>query len=414
MPASSRSTPGRARRLSVPLASVLLPVVGILFTAQAFQIGHMSTTYLDPARNNRQVPVELYYPATVAGEDVPVAPPPAGGFPPISFGHGFLMPYSDYAYIWESLVPAGYILALPRTEGGLFPSHGEFGKDLAFLVRQLHEESANPSSPFYQTVATASAVMGHSMGGGASFLAAAEDPTITALANLAAAETNPSAIGAAAQITAPGLLFAGSYDCVTPPGQHQIPMYQALASDCKTLVTITGASHCQFAEYDYLCNLGEGGCPTPLITREQQHALTIQLLRPWLDFVLKEDGAAWAEFQGLLAGLTGITYLQDCAVDAVAEDLWVPLARFARAIPNPLSRNTRVELEIARPGSVALEILSPAGERVRTLFSCAATPGRWAVEWDGRDERGRPVASGVYLCRVRSLREGAIRLLVVR
>ena len=109
------------------VTTVLVCIARMALTASAYEIGHTSTVYLDPARDNRQVGVEIYYPATVAGDDVPVAPPPAGGFPPIAFGHGYMMAYDDYDYMWTALVPAGYILALPRTEGGLFPSHEEFG-----------------------------------------------------------------------------------------------------------------------------------------------------------------------------------------------------------------------------------------------------------------------------------------------
>ena len=52
-------------------------------------------------------------------------------------------------------------------------------------------------------------------------------------------------------------MFCGTNDCVTPPADHQIPMYDALAGGWRTRVTITGASHCQFNSYSFLCALGE-------------------------------------------------------------------------------------------------------------------------------------------------------------
>lgn len=42
--------------------------------AQTYQVGHVAMSFTDPARNNRQIPVEVYYPAVAAGEEVPVAP----------------------------------------------------------------------------------------------------------------------------------------------------------------------------------------------------------------------------------------------------------------------------------------------------------------------------------------------------
>ena len=152
-------------------------------------VGHRTITYVDPSRGNRPIQTELYYPADAAGDNVPVA---AGAFPVITFGHGFVMVWSAYQYLWTAFVPRGYILALPRTESGIFPSHEQFGRDLAFLVDKLQAEGTTPASPFYNHVAPTSCVMGHSMGGGASVLAASYNPRITALSNLAAAETNPS------------------------------------------------------------------------------------------------------------------------------------------------------------------------------------------------------------------------------
>jgi len=401
------------------LAAVLVGLALSTLAASAYEIGHTSTTYLDPARDNRQVGVEIYYPALTAGDDVPVAPPPAGGFPPLAFGHGYLMAYDDYDYVGTALVPFGYILALSRTEGGLFPSHEEFGKDLAFLVRKIQQEGANPASLFYGAVAATGAVMGHSMGGGASVLAAAEDPAITAVANLAAAETNPSAIAAAAGITAPALMFAGSNDCVAPPSQHQIPIYEALGSGCKALVTVTGGSHCQFAEYDYLCGLGEAGCPPPGLTRAEQHAIVVQLLRPWLAFVLRDDAGAWAEYQALLAEETGFTYLQDC--EALAVETWPapPPAtagadlRWVGVEPNPVLHRARITLATRRAGRVSVDILSPAGAWLGRLTGQAAVPGAVTLEWDGRDAQGRPLPAGIYFARLAGAR-GAARLILAR
>jgi hypothetical protein len=59
------------------------------------------------------------------------------------------------------------------------------------------------------------------MGGGSSFLAVQYNPAITAIANLAAAETNPSAIAAAANITIPALVIAGANDCAQGQASHR-------------------------------------------------------------------------------------------------------------------------------------------------------------------------------------------------
>ena len=362
-----------------------------------FAIGHINVTYSDPARGGRAVPTDVYYPAAVGGENQPVAP---GEFPVIAFGHGFLISAGDYDWISNAVVPAGYIVALPRTEGGIPPDHLAFGRDLAFLVTQLQQEGAAPASRFYQHVAPTSCVMGHSMGGGASFLAAAEQSGITALANFAAAETNPSAIAAAGTITIPALLFAGSRDCVTPPSQHQIPLYEALASECKTYLNLTGASHCQFCENNFLCNLGEGGCDPATLSRAQQQAITIEFLRPWLAAQLSGDLGAWEEFQDLVENDTRVTAVQQCALAEIAD--LEPISGQLRAIPNPSTGEVALHFQPAsEQGSGAsiapatLEIFDSSGRVIHTGEFRTST----SVQWDGRDLRGRDAPPGVYFAR---------------
>lgn len=289
-------------------------LVGLIVPSSVlgYAVGHGNPTFTDPART-RDINVHVYYPAETAGDDVPVA---SGTFPVVVFGHGFLIGYGSYSFLWNGVVPEGYILVFPTTEGGLSPDHGAFGLDLAFLCDHFQVLNTDPGSPFYQHVAPDTAVMGHSMGGGASFLAVADSAAVTALANFTAAETNPSAIQAAALIDLPTLMFAGTEDCVTPPEDHQIPMYNALISDCKTLVTITGASHCQYAGNNSTCVLGEffAGCSAniPLGTQE---ALTLDVLLPWFDSVLRGNAAGWTAFMDTLnTGTTQgtLTYVQDC------------------------------------------------------------------------------------------------------
>lgn len=230
----------------------------IVASAQNYAVGHVSTTFVDASRNDRNIPVEIYYPAGQAGDNVPLADD--ASFPTLIFGHGFVMGYDAYQNIWEMLVPSGFVMVFPKTEGGLSPSHLEFGKDLAFCVEGMQELDDDPNSVFFGHLSQTSALMGHSMGGGAAFIGMQQNPAITALAVLAPAETNPSAIGAASSVNAPSLIIAGANDCITPPSANQLPMYNALSGECKTYVSILGASHCQMSDFNFLCQIGEVTC----------------------------------------------------------------------------------------------------------------------------------------------------------
>ncbi len=291
----------------------LLFIAAFYSNAQPYQIGHVQITYTDPARASRSIQTEIYYPTTTAGTSVPVS---FGQFPLIVFGHGFVMTWDAYQNIWDDLVPQGYIIAFPRTEGNFSPNHGEFGKDLAFLVTKMQSESAtNSASLFYNHINLKSAIMGHSMGGGSSFLAAKNNTSITTMVSFAAANTTPSSITAAQNVSVPSLIFSGQNDCVAPANQHQTPMYDSLNSSCKTFISIKGAAHCEFANNNFNCSFGQSTCtPAPTITRAQQQDVTSDFLKLWLAYYLKDDCNAKTIFNDSLSASARINYQQACVV----------------------------------------------------------------------------------------------------
>ncbi|MFA6108957.1 MAG: FlgD immunoglobulin-like domain containing protein, partial [Candidatus Latescibacterota bacterium] len=76
--------------------------------------------------------------------------------------------------------------------------------------------------------------------------------------------------------------------------------------------------------------------------------------------------------------------------------------------PNPFNPKTWIPLEIpAATEPVHLQIYNLLGQPIRTLVSGRLTPGYHAVPWDGRDERGLPASSGVYLYRLEAGAWGA-------
>jgi pimeloyl-ACP methyl ester carboxylesterase len=300
------------------LLSILLLAFFSQAVAQSFSTGHYTKVFQDPSRNNRNINAEIYYPSDTDGNNVPIAVN-GGTFPVVVFGHGFVMTWSAYENVWDALAEAGFIVVFPTTEDGFSPNHTEFGKDIAFLVTALQNEGLLSTSILFNRVASTSAVMGHSMGGGSSFLAIQYNPNITAIANLAAAETNPSAIAACANITIPALVIAGANDCITPPATNQLAMYNALPSNCKSYVSITGGSHCQFANSNFNCNFGELTCsPAPAISRAQQHAIKISVLIPWLNYQLKNDCNAAATFENLIANPSGFNAQKNCVLCPVS------------------------------------------------------------------------------------------------
>lgn len=247
-------------------------------------VGQTSITFTDAARNNRSIPCEIFYPAEVSGTDVNAMNPMSLGlsdYPAISVGHGFVIGAGNYDIIANHLVPFGFVVALVNTEAGFAPNHQEFGLDLAFVTHALQQESLISTSILHNVVnQEREAIIGHSMGGGSAWLAAASDPTIDAIVGLAPAETNPSAIAAASQVTCSALVFSGSEDAVTPPSDNHLPIFEETNSFCKTYISLVGGSHCGYIDAGTLCDFGEpfGGS----LARADQQDAYLTLMSLWL------------------------------------------------------------------------------------------------------------------------------------
>lgn len=65
--------------------------------------------------------------------------------------------------------------------------------------------------------------------------------------------------------------------------------------------------------------------------------------------------------------------------------------------PNPFTQLTRIDYQLTKPGMVSLKVYNTAGQHVRTLVNKYMNIGSHQATWDSRDDRGKPVASGVYL-----------------
>jgi len=70
--------------------------------------------------------------------------------------------------------------------------------------------------------------------------------------------------------------------------------------------------------------------------------------------------------------------------------------------PNPFNPSTAIRFELAAASRVELQVYSTSGRRIASLVEGTMSAGRHEVTWSGRDEAGRPVASGIYFYRLRA------------
>lgn len=86
------------------------------------------------------------------------------------------------------------------------------------------------------------------------------------------------------------------------------------------------------------------------------------------------------------------------------------------SVPNPFNPVTRISYFIPGEGAntrVLLRIYDATGRRVRTLVDASLRPGEYTAVWDGTNDSGREVASGVYFCALRWGRKSATSRMVL-
>lgn len=287
--------------------------------SQVYPVGNLTVTLTDVSRN-RQIPLQVYYPAQVAGQNAAWA---SGEFPLIVLGHGFAMNVSAYVNFCQFIVAKGYVVALVDTENGLFSvSHENYGRDIAFVAGNLDYQQIQ-NQPF--------AYLGHSMGGGAAFLATGFlQPDL--VVGWAPAETDPSAIAASASVNCPTVVFSGSGDAVTPPAEHHLPIYNASPSACKAFVSITGGAHCYFAQSNLACDFGETTAGSEIgISRQEQQNIVFSRMELLLDAFLKGNQQSFGLFEESVTNSAEVTGTWECSEIPLS----IPESEMSQAIFHP-------------------------------------------------------------------------------
>ena len=141
-----------------------------------------------------------------------------------------------------------------------------------------------------------------------------------------------------------------------------------------------------------------GGAPV----RSLEIYLSQNASLPWLaastdstgtaQFTLDASQGGYCEISGRRAGQSAALF---------TDTIWVvaPLqCRIARSYPNPSAGRFQIDFELSRGADVRVAVYNILGQRVRTLWDGARTIGYHSLSWDGADDKGRRVSSGVYFC----------------
>jgi tetratricopeptide (TPR) repeat protein len=77
------------------------------------------------------------------------------------------------------------------------------------------------------------------------------------------------------------------------------------------------------------------------------------------------------------------------------------------AWPTPFNASTTIQYTVQEAGYTELYVVNMLGQRIRTLVENRMQSGKHRMSWDGKDARGNPVASGVYLVVCKTLEKSA-------
>ncbi len=124
-----------------------------------------------------------------------------------------------------------------------------------------------------------------------------------------------------------------------------------------------------------------------------------------VELIFKTNGAALSgDFrvsEGVLIGLDGaidrLTYVDFERLSSLPGEY-----KLDQNVPNPFNPSTVIGYRIPEAGPVRLAIYNLLGQEVRVLVDLYMEAGSFAATWDGKDEMGRQVSSGIYLYRIQA------------
>jgi hypothetical protein len=98
-----------------------------------------------------------------------------------------------------------------------------------------------------------------------------------------------------------------------------------------------------------------------------------------------------------------ITELNFVMVSTAAEDdLAVTATALKANFPNPFRSETTLNFDVKEPGAVRIGIYNAKGQLIRTLLNATEASGHHSLVWNGKDEHGNAVGSGIYTYRLQA------------
>ena len=113
-----------------------------------------------------------------------------------------------------------------------------------------------------------------------------------------------------------------------------------------------------------------------------------------INTTVDEKGVLYFEYDG-----GGEFHLQNSSVKVSDDHSSIIDYNIQQNYPNPFNPKTTIDYQLPETSLVKLEIFNILGQKMRTLVEKKMERGQHQTVWDGMDDEGAPVTSGIYLCR---------------
>ncbi len=85
-----------------------------------------------------------------------------------------------------------------------------------------------------------------------------------------------------------------------------------------------------------------------------------------------------------------------------------------QSYPNPFNPETEIRFQLLKASHVVVKVFNLLGEEIRTLVEAESQAGYHQVRWDGKDQNGNSVTSGVYLYQLQASNFSQVKKMILQ
>ena len=250
--------------------------------------------------------------------------------------------------------------------------------------------------------------VGHSSGGMRSVLAASQNSNVIGVLGLdlvdalyPGTDNQYYGLSVASNMMIPVWgMFGESSACNA--NSNGVNIFQELVQG--NAVIITEADHCDFElPTNFFCSL-LCGQENYIFSDDEIEEVVLNLSTSFILDIFNFDDfniELWSPGNNYYDSLVTVGALQQITSLNVDEKMVQPkFFNLYQNFPNPFNSLTNIKYEVFNSGNVNLVIIDSKGVHIKSIVNEYHQIGKYLMEWDGRDDQGRNMASGIYFYKI--------------